>query len=166
MAKLLFEVETRVSPGSCRAITFVRDKEHSRLIWLINLVIACCTGLLFKLGSVHAKWIAVLLAICVVQALFHIPAMGIFRYLVHKAEDRKIGIRFDTEGITLRTRQEDSRISYGEVTEWAETRRFYVIQMKHHTPVALEKRMLSGDQIRALESVLEKETGKPCRKVI
>lgn len=165
MEKPLFEVETRTTPASCKAIALVRARQHGKTIWLINMVIAIGAAALWAVDSRRAYWITALLAILVLQTIFHIPIAGLLRYLVHKAEDLRVSIAFDSEKIGVHTRSEDSRIPYSEITDWAETRLYYVVMLHNHTPLAIKKAALTPDCAAMLESVLREKTGKVCRQV-
>ncbi len=160
-----FEVVVQTTPASCKAIAFVRAKQHGRTIWLINILIAIGAAILWTVGSAHAYWITALLILLVIQSLFHIPLTGILRYYVYRAEDKTVRVVFDADEMRVYTHAEESRILYSEITEWAETPRFYVVMMHNHTPIALEKKKISHDKRMRMKAVLGEKTGKVCRQV-
>ena len=165
MEKPLFEVETQTTPASCKAIAFARADRHGRAICLINIAIAMGAAALWIVGSRSAYWVTALLVILTVQAIFHLPIAGFLRYCVHKAEDLRVRIAFGEAEISVRTRAEDSRIPYSEITDWAETRLYYVIMLHNHTPIAIAKASLTPDRASKMEQIIRDKTGKTCRKV-
>ncbi len=160
MEKTLFEIETRITPESCRAVAHAKTDRHCRTIWLTNALIAIGAGVLWAVGSVHAYWITALLAILLLQTAFHLPMTGVWRYSAHGESERTAKILFYEDFFCVRTKAEESRIAYSDITDWMEERRHYVMLIHNHTPIAIERARLTPQQARELESLIARKTGK------
>ena len=60
----------------------------------------------------------------------------------------------------MRTKAEESRIAYSDITDWMEERRHYVMLIHNHTPIAIERARLTPQQASELESLIARKTGK------
>lgn len=160
MNPTLFEIETRVTLESCRAVAHAKTDRYCRRIWLTNALIAAGAIVLWAVGSVHAYWITALFVILLLQTVFYLPMSGVWRYSAHGEAERTIRILFFEDCFCVRTRAEESRIAYSEITDWMEERRHYVMLIHNHTPIAIDSASLSPQRAHELESLIARKTGK------
>lgn len=162
-----FKVTVRVTPESSRALAKARAGQHNGVIWLCNAVIALCTVCLAALRSVHAIWMAALLALLLMHVFLRVPLTAWWLYSTRNEAVDKIHLSFDDEGIRVYTRVETSMIRYEAITGLREDRKYLMITIRQHTPLVVGKAEVPDGRAAALADFLKVKTGldvRPFRK--
>ena len=163
MSEPLFEVTVRVTPETCHALAKARAGQHSKVIWLCNVVIALCSAILWVIRSPHALWMTVLLAVLLLHTLLRVRLTAWWLYSARNESVDAIHMVFDEKGIRLRSRVEKTNIRYEMVTGLWEDARHLMITMRHHTPLVVDKNQLADARAKELAKLLENKTGLETR---
>lgn len=159
MEQPLFEVTSRVTRESCRAQARARAGQHNHVVWLVNVMMALGVAVLWSIGSFHARWMTLLLVVLVAQTLLGVRLEGWRLYLGRNEAVPEVRQTFDAEGISVKTRVEESRIGYASVTGLFEDGRYVVVLLKHHTPLVLLKADVPDGRAAQLKQLLAERTG-------
>lgn len=159
MEQPLFEVTSRVTQESCRAQARAKAGQRTRVVWVVNVMMALGVAVLWSIGSFHAKWMTVLLIVLVAQTLLGVRIEGWRLYLGRNEAVPEVRLMFDAGGISVKTRVEESRIGYASVTGLFEDGRYVVVLLKHHTPLVLLKADVPNGQAAQLRQLLADQTG-------
>lgn len=167
MREPLFDVTVKVTPETCYALAKARAGQHSRIIWLCNVVIAFGAATLWAIHSPHAVWITVLLAVLLLHTLLRVRITAVWLYSARNESVDSVRMSFSDKGIRVQTKVEKSMIHYDMITGLREDRKHLMITMRHHTPLVVAKAELPDGRAEALAEYLKEKTGmeiRPFRK--
>lgn len=159
MEKKRFEATSKVTRESCRALAKAKVGQHSRVIWVINALIALCVAALWAVRSPSAGWLTALLLLLVAQNMLRRPITAAVMYATRSQTAEGVKLTFDDEGIGVRTRVENSRLRYDAVIGLREDDRFLILLFRNHTPLVVEKSGVTGGGIGELTAFLTRRTG-------
>lgn len=164
MKEPYIEVASRVTRESCRAQARAKVGRHNGFAWLICALMTIAVVLLWRIGSFHARWMTVLLAVFLAQTLLGVRLEGWRLYSGRNESVTEVQLTFDEEGVSVKTCVEETRIGYGSVTGLWEDDRYIVVLLKHHTPLVLLKADVPDGRAAKLQAMLSQKTGLAFRR--
>ena len=163
MKKPLFEASFRVTKESCRALAKAKSSQYFRTVWVCNALIALGVTILWVIGSFHARWLTVVLALLVLHSALGVRLAAWWMYASRNASVDVTRLSFLNEGVYVRSRVEESLIRYDHVTGLRRDGEYLMIYMRHHTPLVFRKSEVLGQRAEELKAFLKEKTGREFR---
>ena len=160
----MFEVHTSVTREACRVQAKASLAHHMKEICVVLAGLALTTVILYAVRSPRLELAAAVLGLAALYACLAVPLTAMRLYSSRNTAVDGIQLVFYAGEVRVITSVEDTWLEYDQMKRMDESSKYFLLYMKHHTPLVFRKDEVLGGA-DGLKAFLEEKTGKSFGRV-